>query len=120
MCMYSRILKKKKRFFFCEMATLKRSDPSARLTKLKCLGEGSYGAVFKMKDELTGDNVAVKVVPVEKDLEDLMNEIKILKQCKSPYITQYITSYLNGGDEIWVFSLFFSFSLSSSLGSTTT
>jgi serine/threonine protein kinase len=84
------------------MATLKRADPSARLTKLKCLGEGSYGAVYKMKDELTGDNVAVKVVPVEKDLEDLMNEIKILKQCKSPYITQYITSYLNGGDEIWV------------------
>ena len=62
------------------MATLKRADPSARLTKLKCLGEGSYGAVYKMKDELTGDNVAVKVVPVEKDLEDLMNEIKILKQ----------------------------------------
>ena len=44
----------------------------------------------------------MKVVPVEKDLEDLMNEIKILKQCKSPYITQYITSYFNGGDEIWV------------------
>ena len=84
------------------MATLRRADPSSRLTKIKCLGEGSYGAVYKMKDELTGDNVAVKVVPVEKDLDDLMNEIKILKQCKSPYITQYVTSYLNGGDEIWV------------------
>jgi len=84
------------------VATLKRMDPSERLQKIQCLGEGSYGAVYKMLDLVTQKEVAVKIVPVEKELDDLMNEIKILKKCKSPYITEYQHSYLSKEDDIWI------------------
>lgn len=37
--------------------------------------------------------MAIKIVPIETDLADLMKEISILKTCKSEYIVRYHGSY---------------------------
>ena len=45
--------------------------------------------------------MAIKIVPVESDLDDLMKEISILKSCKSEYIVRYYGSYYTDTD-LWV------------------
>lgn len=47
--------------------------------------------------------VAIKVVPVDTDIEDLMKEISILKSCSNDYIVRYYGSYFKDQD-IWVFT----------------
>eukprot|EP00474_Spongospora_subterranea_P004839 CRZ05297.1 hypothetical protein [Spongospora subterranea] len=76
-------------------------DPTMIFELLEMLGQGSYGAVYKARDKRDGKSVAVKLIPVENDLTDLMKEIRILEKCRSPNVVQYLGSYkrLN---EIWV------------------
>ena len=45
--------------------------------------------------------MAVKILPVSQDLENLKKEIQILKRCKSPYIVQYYGSYMKDND-LWL------------------
>lgn len=50
-------------------------------------------------DAATGKVVAIKVIDLENandELDDIRSEITILSQCKSEYITQYHTSYIDG------------------------
>ena len=61
----------------------------------------SYGAVYKAEDKSSHEFRAIKIVPVEKELDELMNEIKILKKCNSEYITRYYGSYQHD-DDVWV------------------
>ena len=67
----------------------KTVDPNDIFTLTEKLGEGSYGSVFKGIHKETGNSVAVKMVPVEGDFEDIAKEIRILKQCDSVYIVKY-------------------------------
>jgi serine/threonine protein kinase len=52
-------------------------------------------------DVKPGDVVAIKIVPVEKEQDELLNEISILEQCKSVYITRYFGSYMKDED-CWI------------------
>jgi serine/threonine protein kinase len=53
-----------------------RKDPNAIFDLVERLGEGSYGAVWKGRHKETSDLVAIKIIPVENDLADLLKEIK--------------------------------------------
>ena len=57
--------------------------------------------MFKAVHKETGNLVAIKMIPVENDLQSLRMEISILKQCQSPYIVKYLGSYLKDNN-IWV------------------
>jgi len=79
----------------------KRRDPTKDFELVEKLGEGSYGSVWKAKHVKTGTTTAIKKVPVENDLDEILNEIKIMKQCRSPYIISYYGSYFKE-NELWI------------------
>lgn len=78
-----------------------RKDPTEDFSLVEKLGEGSYGTVWKAIHLKTGTVVAIKRIAVENDLEDILNEIKIMKACRSPYIINYYGSYLKDND-LWI------------------
>jgi len=78
-----------------------KRDPSEDFELLEKLGEGSYGSVWKGRHQKTGTITAIKRVPIENDLDDIIKEIKIMKQCRSPYIVSYFGSYFKD-NELWI------------------
>jgi serine/threonine protein kinase len=56
----------------------------------KNIGEGTYGVVYKAKDTVTNEIVALKQIRLENEDEGIpstaMREISILKELKHPYI----------------------------------
>ncbi|XP_060775263.1 serine/threonine-protein kinase 4-like [Neoarius graeffei] len=68
---------------------------------LEKLGEGSYGSVFKAHYKETGEIVAIKQVPVESDLQEIIKEISIMQQCNSPHVVRYYGSYFKNSD-LWI------------------
>ena len=67
------------------------------------LGEGSYGCVFKAIHKDSKQVLAIKQVPVDTDLQDIIKEISIMQQCVSPYVVRYYGSYFKNTD-LWIVS----------------
>lgn len=62
----------------------------------------SYGSVFKATHKRTGNICAIKVVPVEDDLEDVQKEISIASDLKDArHVVQFYGSYIKE-KHIWV------------------
>ncbi|KAK0044895.1 serine/threonine-protein kinase 3 isoform X2 [Biomphalaria pfeifferi] len=68
---------------------------------LQKLGEGSYGSVYKALHKETGQVLAIKQVPVDTDLQEIIKEISIMQQCDSQYIVKYYGSYFKNTD-LWI------------------
>jgi len=65
------------------------------------LGEGSYGSVFKALHKDSKQILAIKQVPVDTDLQEIIKEISIMQQCDSPYVVKYYGSYFKNTD-LWI------------------
>ncbi|XP_013783769.1 serine/threonine-protein kinase 3-like [Limulus polyphemus] len=65
------------------------------------LGEGSYGSVYKALHKESGQVLAIKQVPVDTDLQEIIKEISIMQQCDSPFVVKYYGSYFKGTD-LWI------------------
>ncbi|XP_073678514.1 serine/threonine-protein kinase 3 [Garra rufa] len=76
-------------------------QPEEVFDVLEKLGEGSYGNVFKAIHKESGQVVAIKQVPVESDLQEIIKEISIMQQCDSPYVVKYYGSYFKNTD-LWI------------------
>ncbi|KAF7718336.1 Uncharacterized protein PECH_001071 [Penicillium ucsense] len=79
-------------------------DPETIYTKQSCIGGGSFGRVYKGVDLRTGESVAIKIIDVESaedDVDDIIQEIAILSELQSPYVTKYHGSFLKGS-HLWI------------------
>ncbi|CAB0041177.1 unnamed protein product [Trichogramma brassicae] len=67
-----------------------------------CLDQNSsYGSVYKALHKESGQVLAIKQVPVDTDLQEIIKEISIMQQCDSPYVVKYYGSYFKNTD-LWI------------------
>ncbi len=66
-----------------------------------CRVYSSYGSVYKALHKESGQVLAIKQVPVDTDLQEIIKEISIMQQCDSPYVVKYYGSYFKNTD-LWV------------------
>jgi len=76
-------------------------DPENIFEVTQLLGKGSYGEVYKALDRRDGTFVAVKILNEDADTTDLVKEIKILKDCQSPYVVSYKGTWEKDG-QCWI------------------
>ncbi|RKO97636.1 serine/threonine kinase 3, partial [Caulochytrium protostelioides] len=76
-------------------------DPEAVFHILEKVGEGSYGQVVKAMHLRTSTVCAIKMIPIENDLNESIKEISMMMGCDSNYVVNFFGSYLKD-EQLWI------------------
>jgi len=96
----SKRLGKEKKFKF---EGFEEGDPSENFEFLECLGEGTYGSVYISEDKKARKLVALKIVPIDNDEEEIQQEIDIMRMCDSPNIVKCFSAYQSADTkQVWM------------------
>ncbi|PSC68206.1 cyclin-dependent kinase G-2-like isoform X1 [Micractinium conductrix] len=72
--------------------TLPVVDPVGEYEKIKRIGEGTFGVVYKAKDRRTGELVALKRLRMERERDGMpvtsVRELRVLQTCKHPNLVE--------------------------------
>ncbi|EIM23724.1 kinase-like protein [Wallemia mellicola CBS 633.66] len=82
----------------------KTTDPDKLFVLQERVGKGSFGEVYKGYDKRTHAQVAIKIIDLESaedEIEDIQEEIAILSQMDSQFVTKYHGSYLKK-THLWI------------------
>ncbi|TIA89874.1 hypothetical protein E3P79_02761 [Wallemia ichthyophaga] len=85
-------------------ASNKAIDPEKLFALEERVGKGSFGEVYKGYDKRNNSQVAVKIIDLESaedEIEDIQEEINILSQMDSKFVTKYHGSYLKK-THLWI------------------
>ncbi|WVN89940.1 uncharacterized protein L203_105170 [Cryptococcus depauperatus CBS 7841] len=80
------------------------ADPELFYVRQNRIGKGSFGEVYKSYDKRTSLPVAIKIIDLESaedEIDDIQQEIQILGQLDSGFVTRYYGSYLKGS-HLWI------------------
>ncbi|ORX37773.1 kinase-like domain-containing protein [Kockovaella imperatae] len=81
-----------------------QADPEEFYVRQNRIGKGSFGEVYKGYDKRTSIPVAIKIIDLESaedEIDDIQQEIQILGQLDSEFVTRYHGSYLKGS-KLWI------------------
>ena len=85
-----------------DINTKDSDEPEQLYTIIQKIGQGNYGSVYKVQDKKTGQILAAKICKIESNnAESFYKEINMLKQCNSPFILKYYSSYIKN-NTIWI------------------
>ena len=80
-----------------------KGNPDELFEKHECLGEGTYGTVWTGMELSTKRTCAIKIVKLDDDLEEIKQEVAIMKESESPFIVKFYGCYWGKRREmIWM------------------
>ncbi|KAK9463973.1 kinase-like domain-containing protein [Lipomyces oligophaga] len=86
------------------LGEISRNCTADQFYLLEQLGSGSFGVVYRAIYKETGDIVAIKQVDLESsddDIEEIQQEITLLRGCDSPHVTRYFGCFVKGY-KLWI------------------
>jgi serine/threonine protein kinase len=75
-------------------------NPGDLYGRTKVLGRGSYGVVYQGRNLVSGEEIAIKVLPCPHP-SDVGQEIEILRRLDNPFIVNFYQAFL-GNKELWI------------------
>ena len=77
------------------------NDPRERFELVNRVGRGANGSVYRAWDLVEECEVAIKVVNLGEDLDDVHQEITLMAQVSCPQLVKYHCSYIVM-DTLWI------------------
>lgn len=80
---------------------MRKEDPWNRFQLINRVGRGAFGEVYRALDKQNDREVAIKIVSLGEDIDDLLEEINFMSQLNSPQLVRYYCSY-SVEDRLWI------------------